>query len=103
MSIFRSIMCPKFEDHEKPKKLMFIGSKAIYVNCHAHAWIKIELYKAGKQMDFDNVSVITRSMGPAFTFDHKPIPVLASGEFKMKPSFERYKKNAEYHKKLSNS
>lgn len=100
ISKFRSIICPKSEDHNVPKKLLFVSRDALYVNCHAHAWIKIEFVKSGRKMDFDNIAVITRSMGPDFNFNHTPIPVIASGEFKMKPSFERHKKNAEYYKKL---
>lgn len=86
---FKSIRCPKEEDHAKPKLLLFSDSEGLYVNCHAHAWIRVEIYKNGQRLDFSDISVICRSMGPEFHFNHDPIPVVASGKFKCKPSFKR--------------
>lgn len=87
---FRSIRCPKEEDHTSPKLLMFVDGDSVYVNCHAHAWIQVEFWKGDEKIDFEGISVICKSMGPDYHFVHKPIPVVAGGNFKCKPSFKRH-------------
>ena len=87
---FKSIRGPKEEDHVSPKHLLFANEEGVYVNCHAHAWIQIQMFKNGERLNFDDITVVLKSMGPNFHFKHDPIPVVASGNFQCKPSFKRH-------------
>jgi len=62
---------------------------AIYVNCHVHGWVKVELYRGGEQIKFDNIAAVIRSMGLGYTFKHEPIPLFASGKFNTKRSSKK--------------
>jgi len=84
MAEFKSIGCPKKEDHKNPKNLLFVGKDCLYAFCKEHFWIKL-IFKKGKEtINFDGTAVIAESIGGDFHFDHEPMPVLALGEFNLK-------------------
>ena len=95
MAKFKSIPCPKKEDHKYPKNLLFMGKEEIYAFCKHHLWIKIEFKKGDRFINFENTSVIATAMGENFHFDHEEMPVLALGKFSMKHKTEE-KRHGKY-------
>ena len=80
----RVIHCPKKTEHIHPKILLVVNDDYLSVYCGEHGWIKIELKRGDKVIDFSNVSAKLNCFGKNVTFDLSPIPALAIGNFKSK-------------------
>jgi len=88
MSKFKSILCPKTEEHKFDKNLLFVGDGGLYAFCKEHSWIKIIFKKGNKQINFENVAVVLEPMGENFVFDHEPMPVVALGDFNLRKNIK---------------
>ena len=84
MAKYGSVYCPDRNDHRNPRLLFFVGDEEIYVECGLHKWIKVVFKRGNEVIKFTDSAVRAEAMGEGFHFDHKPLPVLALGEFKLK-------------------
>ena len=84
MAKFKSIVCPKKNDHKFEKFLLFVDGDGLYVYCKDHSWIKIIFKKGNKKINFEDTAVVLEPMGENFHFEAEPMPVLALGKFHLK-------------------
>ncbi len=83
----QEIKCPKASEHPHKKILMLIGKSDISVYCRDHGWIKVELHKAGKRLNFENVSAKITGYPRKTNFICQPTPGVALGEFKHRKKY----------------
>jgi hypothetical protein len=75
---FRSIVCPQKEGHpDHTKTLCILNQGAIHVHCKVHGWMRVELRKGGKPLDFSDCCITVTKMPKDFHFSSTESPVLA--------------------------
>jgi len=77
----RAIHCPISKDHPKRKILLVFGDEEIIVYCKEHKWLKIELTKDQKKMNFKGISAQITEIPFPTHFNFEPIPAIAIGDF----------------------
>jgi len=77
----KAIHCPKRDDHPSKKILLLLGDEEINIFCKEHKWLRIELLKNGKPIDFKCVTSRISEIKEDTYFDLSPIPGIATGEF----------------------
>ena len=67
---------------------MAISDDAIFVHCIEHDWIRVELSKFGKRLNFKGITGIAEQVkekdGERVLFELKHIPLHARGKFQVK-------------------
>ena len=77
----KAIHCPKRDDHPSKKILLLLGNEEINIFCKEHKWLRIELLKNGKPINFEGVTSKISEINEDTYFDLSPIPGIATGEF----------------------
>ena len=97
MAKYKSILCPRKDDHKFEKFLLFVGKEELCVFCKDHLWISIAFKKGNEKINFENAAIVMEPMGEDFHFDHEPMPVLALGKFNLrrKTRAKRYANKSE--------
>jgi len=80
----RAIHCPMRDDHPSKKILLLLGDNEIDIFCKEHKWLRIELLKNGKRINFEGVTSKISEIKEDTYFDLSPIPGIATGEFAKK-------------------
>ena len=80
----KEIRCPKTSDHTHKKILLVLGDDYLSVYCREHGWMKIELKKDGKNINFEGVTSKITSHGKNTNFVLSSIPGIAIGKFQSK-------------------
>lgn len=86
----RGLYCPAKEAHPERRERLLVAfsDDAIFVHCTEHDWIRIELSKFGKYLNFKGITGIAEQVKPEdgekVLFDLKPMSLHARGKFQVK-------------------
>jgi len=77
-----AIYCPS--SHPGKKILLLVGYTELNIHCKEHKWLRIQLLKNGRPINFQGVTAKISEFDDETFFDLQSVPGVAIGEFKNK-------------------